>query len=69
MNTNKPKNPLYCEKCGSYLNEDKAVWLELSCKTGRYNKLGGEGYCALPPEESQGCFPFGPDCAKKVLSR
>lgn len=50
-----------CEMCKRVLNPETAVWYELSFETGRWY-LPEE----CPPEESQGLFSFGPDCAKKV---
>jgi len=46
------------------LDENKAVYLELSFKTGRWYD---EGEC--PQEESQGGFPFGEACARKMLKK
>jgi hypothetical protein len=54
----------YCEECGRVLEESKIVWLELNNKTSRYHKPG-----EVKASESQGCFPFGTDCAENVLKR
>lgn len=54
--------PLYCEHCGKKIREEQAVYLELSWKTNRWYR---EGEC--PPDESQGSFPVGKICAKKIL--
>jgi hypothetical protein len=56
------ESPDYCECCGRELNKSKMVWLEKSFKTNRWYAPG-----ECPPEESQGCFPFGAACGKKVL--
>ena len=53
-----------CHHCGRTLDENKAVYLELSFKTGRWYD---EGEC--PQEESQGGFPFGKACARKMLKK
>lgn len=57
----KTSEPIYCEKCGRELNPKRIVWLELNCMTGLYHREG-----EVPEEDSQGWFPFGPDCAKKA---
>ena len=50
-----------CERCGKrHLSE--AVWLELDSRTGRYHRPG-----EVPPDRSQGGFPFGRQCAEKAL--
>lgn len=52
-----------CEHCGRGLkDETKTVWLELSFKTRRWYPAH-----QCPPEESNGHFPFGEDCARKIL--
>jgi hypothetical protein len=52
----------HCERCGKkHLRE--AVWLELDAGTGQYHRPG-----VVPPERSQGGFPFGADCAKQALA-
>jgi len=44
------------------LDLDKAVWLELSIDSAKYYAEG-----RLPAgHQSQGCFPFGAACAKRV---
>ncbi len=54
-----------CSKCGKKLNPEKTIWLEYSITDG----------CVYDPNEfpknhdSQGCFEFGSDCAKKVVTR
>lgn len=50
-----------CEKCNRALRPDNTIWLELSITDGKY-------YYKLPKgHESQGAFPFGPDCAYSIL--
>jgi hypothetical protein len=56
---------MYCQECGKFLNPHKIVWLGLSTKTGEYYFVDNPGD-TLPEDESQGAFPFGKDCAKKV---
>ena len=53
---------LHCEHCGQRLDRDKAVWLEFSFRTGRWYHAE-----QCPPDESQGYFPFGRACARKVV--
>ena len=54
-----------CSNCGKKLNPKKTIWLEYSITDG----------CVYHSEEfpqghdSQGCFEFGTDCAKKVVTR
>ena len=50
-----------CTRCGKYVALEKRVWLELNCMTGVYSLADA---APLPEAESQGCFMFGPDCAK-----
>ena len=54
--------PTRCTKCDRKLDEDKIVYLELNNFHGTYHKAG-----TVPNSESQGAFPFGADCAKKVV--
>jgi hypothetical protein len=54
---------LRCERCGEWLKRERIVWLELSNTDGLYRKPG-----ALPEGHvSQGGFPFGSACARRVL--
>lgn len=50
-----------CERCHKPVEAEKAVWFELNNHTGEYLTPG-----TVPEDESQGCFAFGPDCAKVV---
>lgn len=51
----------HCTRCEKFVAPEKRVWLELDCFTGAYSPLGA---APLPEKDSQGCFLFGPDCAK-----
>lgn len=55
-------NELNCEKCGKKLNPKTAVTVELNFRTGEWYAPG-----ACPPNESQGAFAVGPDCARKMI--
>jgi hypothetical protein len=50
---------LICERCKQPLTPDTCVWLELNARTGKYGPIG-----SVSPEQSQGEFPFGRDCAQ-----
>ena len=50
-----------CIRCGKRLDHAKSVLLELNMRTGLYCTGG------VPPDDSQGCFEFGADCAKAIL--
>jgi phage FluMu protein Com len=55
------KELIRCAKCGKILNPKKMVTLEYDLRTGKFvdpNKV------QVPERESQGCWDFGPDCAK-----
>jgi hypothetical protein len=54
---------IYCQRCGRVLNPNEAKWLELNFVTNLYAEPG-----SVPPDQSQGGFSFGKDCATKVLS-
>ena len=60
--TTKTMETTYCERCHEKLNPAKIVWLELDQDTGRYVEKVPEGHA------SQGGFPFGSACAKRVLA-
>lgn len=52
---------LRCEKCNRpLLNDDEIVWLEFDQRINKYTSAH------VPEQYSQGGFPFGNDCAKKV---
>ncbi len=52
-----------CERCDQALDPSKAIWLELHVENLTWHAAGD----ALPPEVSQGCFPFGAACARRAL--
>lgn len=51
----------YCTCCDRAL-KGKVRWLEMDQRTNTYHDFGG-----VPAEHSQGWFPFGLTCAKKLL--
>ena len=51
----------YCNCCERKLNPKRTVFLEYSQSKDAYYKAG-----TVPENDSQGCFPFGVACAKKV---
>lgn len=52
----------FCEYCQKELKPGAEIWLELSNTNNHYYRDG------LPQGlSSQGMFPFGPGCAKRVL--
>lgn len=57
-----PEEHEHCTECDAPVFPSRAVWLELSIETGEYTLPG-----KIPAIESQGGFPFGRDCAKKVM--
>jgi hypothetical protein len=48
----------FCERCLRPIIDGRIVWLELDQRISRYHDYGG-----VPEHKSQGCFPFGADCA------
>lgn len=58
--TTKPRK---CEECGRELKKETEVWLELSNTNGEYYKKIPIGH------ETQGFFPFGKDCAKRIINK
>lgn len=54
----------YCEHCRRELHPDRIVWLTHRTSTGTYHVPHTQAW--LGTDDDQGCFPFGPDCAKKV---
>jgi hypothetical protein len=50
-----------CTCCGRSLNHKKIAWLELDQRDDTYHARQD-----VPPEKSQGWFPFGQACARKV---
>lgn len=53
----------YCTCCNRPLS-GKVAWLELDQRTDTYHDFGG-----VPPEKSQGWFPFGLSCARNKLAK
>lgn len=53
-----------CTKCGKKLNKQTMVMLELNWRTNEYTDPKIK---QIPPEDSQGLFPFGKDCAKTLV--
>jgi hypothetical protein len=53
----------FCRHCERPLKRS-FVWLELNCMTGEYSDAND-----IPEAESQGWFPIGTTCAKKLLKR
>ena len=51
---------LTCVRCEQSLDPQTAVWLEWD------TRLGGPSKAPIPSEFSQGCFPYGRDCARVV---
>lgn len=52
----------YCTCCKRPLKA-KFAWLELDQRTSTFHDFGG-----VPPDLSQGWFPFGMSCARKKLT-
>jgi hypothetical protein len=52
----------FCRCCERKLR-GKVAWLELDQRTWTYHDRGG-----VPPDNSQGWFPFGMTCARKKLA-
>jgi hypothetical protein len=57
----KKRSLIRCTECGDILTSKKIVWLELSNSDGNYYREIPKGHV------SQGGFPFGTTCSKKVL--
>lgn len=53
-----------CFKCGKKLKPGQEVWLELSWLDNVFRDTG-----KITAIYSQGMWPFGPDCAPKVIGR
>lgn len=52
----------FCDRCGEELKPGKIVWLELSTTDGEYYNPKNFPIGHL----SQGLYPFGISCAKKI---
>lgn len=57
------EHPTRCERCGRIITR-RATWLELNCATGAWTTPDKP----WKVEESQGAFPFGPDCVAPALA-
>lgn len=60
---NLPKTERYCTCCQRPLAR-KFAYLELDQTVNAYHDFGG-----VPPDRSQGWFPFGLTCARKLLGQ
>lgn len=56
-----PRGNRECTCCGKML-KGKVAWLELDQRTDTYHDDGD-----VPPEQSQGWFPFGVTCATNLI--
>jgi len=67
IHTNTDSEPeQWCTRCKQRLHNPKTTfWLELSCATNEFHEIGSG---KIPPEESQGEFPFGTRCWRLVLA-
>lgn len=54
-----------CEDCGEDLDPETLVWLELNSRTDEWVEPGTAAWSDT--DDSQGCFPFGQACARRVL--
>ena len=52
-----------CERCGRTIKPGQEVWVEMGTNGTYYADGVPEGV------ESQGCFLFGSDCARKVKAQ
>jgi hypothetical protein len=58
-----PEGGRQCTCCERDLSGHAFRWLELDRRTDTYHDLGG-----VPADKSQGWFPFGLTCAKKLVA-
>lgn len=61
-----PDEVLHCSRCKERIQTERVVYLELKAGTNVYTDPDKVGF--LPHHQSQGCFPFGADCAKRILA-
>jgi hypothetical protein len=54
----------YCTCCQRDLTGHAFRWLELDQRTNTYHDFGG-----VPEDRSQGWFPFGLKCAKRLITK
>jgi hypothetical protein len=57
-----------CICCGKKLNLDSCFWVHMNTDWMAVNPsiVNDENCAELTGANSQGCFPIGPDCAKKM---
>lgn len=53
-----------CTRCGEALRAGREAWLELNTLDNTYHDPTTD---PVPADESQGGFPFGRACAKRIL--
>lgn len=57
-----------CICCGKPMKQDSKLYVHMNTKWEAVNPTISESECeAITGYESQGCFPIGNDCAKKML--
>jgi hypothetical protein len=54
-----------CTHCNRKLDSKKLVWLEKHISTHEFVEAGTATWS--DSENSQGCFPFGLECARRIL--
>ncbi len=54
----------WCTCCERPLNQKRMVWLELDQRDNTFHARQD-----IPPEQSQGWFPFGQTCARKIAAK
>lgn len=54
----------YCTRCERKLNPNNIAMLELDQRTNTYHDFDD-----VPPEYSQGWFPFGVNCAAREIHK
>jgi hypothetical protein len=57
-----------CSECEREIKKGREVWLELNGRTGEL-ATEGQGHEWSDGPDSQGWFPFGADCAKRLLKK
>lgn len=58
-------HPVRCHRCEQPLKPENEVWLELHMRTGVYSD---PKKVAIAPDDSQGLFVFGAQCARVLLA-
>ncbi len=59
--------PEHCTACERELNPERIVWFEMNARTFEvWEENKGTPPAWAGTEDSQGCFPYGPCCARKV---